>query len=88
MSTEPQADVDFQQIADRVLCLPIAQRLELAHKLWESVESPAGPDDEEEDFVDLLDRRDREMSKGSVEPIDHDEAIRLVRERLRQRRCE
>jgi putative addiction module component (TIGR02574 family) len=87
MSTEPQATADFQQIADRVMSLPVEQRLELAHKLWESVESPPGLN-ESEDVVDLLDRRDRELTEGLVEPIEHDDVIRLAREQLRRRRCE
>ena len=87
MSTEPQTTTDFQQIADRVLSLSIAQRLELAHRLWESVEPPPGRS-EDEGLVDLLNRRDRELSEGLVEPIEHEKAIRLAREHLRQRRCE
>ncbi|MEO8498431.1 MAG: addiction module protein [Planctomycetota bacterium] len=86
MSTEPQAIIDFQQIANRVLSLPVEQRLELAHKLWESIEPPGQREDEV--LVELLDRRDRELSEGVVQPIEHDEAIRLAREHLRQRRCE
>ena len=87
MSAESQAPVDFRQIEDRVLSLPVEQRLELAHKLWESVEPPPNVDDEEE-LTSLLRRRAQEIDDGTVQMVDHEDVIRAAREALAKRRCE
>ena len=87
MSTERQPSADFQQITDHALALPVEQRFELAHKLWESVEEPPGVYEDEE-FIALLRRRAKEIDDGTVQLIDREDAMRGVREALAKRRCE
>lgn len=78
MSTEPQPAADLQQIIDHALSLPIDQRVELAQRLWDSVDAPVDPA-YEADVVAIAERRLRELENGTAREVSHDEVMETAR---------
>ena len=70
----------FDSLSAQALALPAEQRLELAQRLWQSVEPPA--DEDEELFAEIA-RRDAEVDAGKVAPIPFEQAIREIRDSLK-----
>jgi putative addiction module component (TIGR02574 family) len=70
---------DVDSLTSQVLALPLEQRVELAQRLWQSLE---GQLDEDEELFAEIARRDAEIESGSVKPIPYDEAMRDIRESL------
>jgi putative addiction module component (TIGR02574 family) len=62
------------------LALPPEQRIELAHRLWQSIE---GQVEEDEELFAEIARRDAEMESGAVTPIPFDQAMREIRDSLK-----
>lgn len=65
------------QITDQVLSFPVAERVFLAQKLWESLEEreyTGTADDEMEALIEAK-KRDAELSKGKVEGHSHKEVM-------------
>jgi putative addiction module component (TIGR02574 family) len=68
----------FDALVVQALALPAEQRVELAERLWTSVE---GPQEDDELFAEIA-RRDAEIESGAEVPISYDQAMREIRERL------
>lgn len=86
MSTEPQPLVNFQQIADSVLSLPVERRYELAQKLWESLEEDM-PLVESPEFLALLRQRVQAIEDGTATVVDQVDVMRELRTKLAEQRC-
>jgi putative addiction module component (TIGR02574 family) len=69
----------FDSLAAQALALPSEQRVELAQRLWESIERPI--DEDEELFAEIA-RRDAEIESGAVQPIPFGQAMREIRDSL------
>jgi putative addiction module component (TIGR02574 family) len=72
---------DVFELTNQVLSLPVADRVRLAQKLWESLpetdaaERPEG----EARALELARRRDAEMASGKVQGIPHDQVMQNAR---------
>lgn len=66
-----------QEIADAAMSLPISERASLAQDLWQSIDNEL----ESFDGVTLqeLQRRDDELTSGSVEGRSHEEVMQAAR---------
>ncbi len=66
-----------QEIADAAMSLPISERAALAQDLWQSIDNEL----ESFDGVTLqeLQRRDDELTSGSVEGRSHEEVMQAAR---------
>ncbi len=71
----PSLDV----ITAQALALPPEQRIELAQRMWSSVENQYGEDDE---FFAEIARRDAEIESGATKPIPFIQAMREIRDSL------
>jgi putative addiction module component (TIGR02574 family) len=60
--------------------LPPEQRVELAERLWLSLE---GQLDEDAQLIAEIERREAEIESGVVTPIPYDEAMRQIRDSLK-----
>ena len=78
MSTQPQPTTDLQQILDHALLLPIAERVELAQRLWDSVDAPADPAYEAE-VLGIAERRLWELRNGTAREVSHDDVMETAR---------
>jgi putative addiction module component (TIGR02574 family) len=72
--------LSFDVLASQVLALPPEQRVELAERLWASVE---GQLDEDEELFREIDRRIAEVDSGAVKPIPFEQAMREIRDSLK-----
>lgn len=70
----------FDTLTTQALALPPEQRIELAHRLWQSIE---GQVEEDEELFAEIARRDAEMESGAVVPIPFDQAMREIRDSLK-----
>lgn len=74
--------MSIDHIAPEALRLPARDRALLAASLWESIEDPfelpVGLDDDE--AISLAEARGRELDRGAVAPISHEELMRRVRQ--------
>lgn len=72
----------MSKILDEALKLPAAERMVLAEKLWESVETEAdgdqGDDEIQRAWAEEVQRRARELHDGTVKGLSVEEARRLV----------
>lgn len=66
-------------LISQAMSLPPEQRIELAEKLWASVEEK--PEEDEELFAEI-DRRDSEMQSGASRTYSHEEVMRDVKKAL------
>ncbi|MCI0334296.1 MAG: addiction module protein [Planctomycetes bacterium] len=71
----PSLDV----ITAQALALPPEQRIELAQRIWSSVENQYGEDDEL--FAEIA-RRDAEIESGATKPMPFSQAMREIRDSL------
>ncbi len=69
----------LDNLTSQALALPLDERVELAHRLWESLEGEVGED--EEVFAEIA-RREAEVNSGAVKPVPYSEAMREIRESL------
>jgi putative addiction module component (TIGR02574 family) len=78
---ELEMNVDVAQLTNQALSLPVAQRVQLAQKLWESLPetdeniSPV----EEAQAVELARQRDAQLNSGEVPGIPHDQVMQDAR---------
>ena len=70
---------NLDNLTSQVLALPVEQRIELAQRLWESME---GQLDEDEALFAEIARRDAEMDTGSVQTYSHEDVMRDARKAL------
>jgi putative addiction module component (TIGR02574 family) len=69
----------FDALTEQALALPPQQRVELAQRLWSSVEDQLGED--EELFAEIA-RRDAELESGAVRTYTHEEVINAARKAI------
>ena len=67
----------FDALVASALALPPEQRVELAERLWLSVE------ESDEALIREIERRDAEMESGAVQPYTHEEVMRDARRAIR-----
>ena len=70
---------NLDSLTTQMLALPLDDRLELAQRLWQSLE---GQLDEDAELIAEIERRDAELESGAVKPIPYHEAMRQIRESL------
>ena len=70
---------NLDSLTTQMLALPPDDRLELAQRLWQSLE---GELTEDEELFAEIERREADVASGAVKPIPYDEAMREVRESL------
>jgi putative addiction module component (TIGR02574 family) len=66
-------------LTSQILALPAEQRLELAQRIWQSVE---GQIDEDDELFAEIERREAEVDAGLAKPIPFSDAMRQIRESL------
>lgn len=66
----------FDQLTTQALALSPEERVELAQRLWDSVDCLT--DDDAELFAEI-ERREAEIESGKVELISHEEVMRNLR---------
>ena len=74
----------ISQLTQEALSLPFDDRMQLAQRLWASLQpSPdATVEDQEREALDLADRRDADLESGSVEGVSHADAMAKARKSL------
>jgi putative addiction module component (TIGR02574 family) len=72
---------NLDSLTTQVLALPLDDRVELVHRLWQSLEGQLA---EDEELFAEIERRDAEMAKGAVKTYSHDEVMRDARKILGQ----
>ena len=74
----------ISQLTQEALSLPLNDRMQLAQRLWASLQpSPdATVEDQEREALDLADRRDADLESGSVEGVSHADAMAKARKSL------
>jgi putative addiction module component (TIGR02574 family) len=68
----------IQQLTELVMALPLAERIELAEALWQSIGEGlrAG---EEGEAIEQAARRDAELTSGTASAQTHDEVMQAAR---------
>ncbi|CAM2006855.1 addiction module protein [Acanthopleuribacter pedis] len=74
-------DAGLLELKNKVLGLPMEQRVFLAQALWSSFDACEAP--EALDAVDEAVRRDEEMRSGRVSGRSHDEVMAAMAKRLK-----
>ena len=72
---------NLDSLTTQILALPLDDRVELAQRLWQSLE---GQGSEDEELFAEIERRDAEMSKGTAQTYSHEEVMRDARKILDQ----
>ena len=69
--------MNSSELLTELMSLPAAQRLEIAQKVWASLEDVDLPTsgDSASETLPVARKRDAEMSAGSVEARDHDDVM-------------
>jgi len=67
-----------QQLTEQVMALPLAERVNLAEALWQSIgeELRAGS---EQEAIEQAKRRDAELTSGTVSGRTHEEVMQAAR---------
>ncbi|WP_152054474.1 addiction module protein [Tautonia marina] len=65
-------------LTERLLALPLADRIELAEVLWQSIGEGLRPTTEAEALADAR-RRDAELTSGAVQARSHEEIMTAAR---------
>lgn len=71
-----------QQLITEALALPLAQRIELAQTLWESIDCGLPEVAPEEAILDAV-RRDAELTSGTIVGRTHAEVMAAARQSLK-----
>ena len=74
-----------EELTQKVLALPLPDRIDLAQALWQSIDE-TGEDDgntEERKALEQAKRRDRELATGMVEGRSHQQVMEAARRALR-----
>ncbi len=74
--------METRQLTEQLMALPLADRVDLAEALWQSIGEglPAG---EEREAIEQATRRDAEMSSGAVRGRTHEEVMQAARQAIR-----
>jgi hypothetical protein len=68
----------IQQLTEQVMALPLAQRVDLAEALWQSIGEGLRASGERE-AIEQAARRDAELSSGTAPGRTHEEVIQAAR---------
>jgi putative addiction module component (TIGR02574 family) len=73
-----------QELTQKILALPLTDRVELAQALWQSIddEPVSGTAAEEREAVDLARKRERDLATGRVEGRSHQQVMESARRAL------
>lgn len=73
-----------EELTEKVLSLPLPERIHLAQALWQSIDDEPDPgSDEERNALEMAKKRDQELSSGSVEGRSHQQVMEAARRALR-----
>lgn len=74
-----------EELTQKVLALPLPDRIDLAQTLWQSIEEEPEVDGsaEEREAIEKAKRRDRELATGTVEGRSHEQVMEAARRTLR-----
>jgi putative addiction module component (TIGR02574 family) len=74
-----------EELTQKVLALPLPERIDLAQALWQSIDEMREDDvnAEERKALELAKRRDRELTMGAVEGRSHQQVMEAARRALR-----
>ncbi len=75
MSTESRPPVDFQQIAENALSLPIDQQVELVQRLNDSINEAESTPEQQQRVMAIVRRRAEEMRQGTAKEVSHEEVM-------------
>lgn len=77
--------MSHEELVREALTLPLADRVQLAQVLWESIGdvSQATTDDEEREAVELAWKRDAELDSGAVAGRTHEQVMEAARRALK-----
>lgn len=67
-----------QQLITDAMALPLSERVMLAQKLWQSIDTGLSNTDEQKAMHDAI-RRDQELSAGTVVGRTHEEVMKAAR---------
>lgn len=70
------------QLLIDAMALPVAERVELAQALWESIDAGLADTDERAAIREAI-QRDGELSSGDVAGLSHDEVMKAARQALK-----
>jgi putative addiction module component (TIGR02574 family) len=70
---------DFNSLSSQAMSLPPEQRVELAHRLWESVDDQGK---EDESLMAEIARREAELESGVEPTYSHEEVMRDARKAI------
>ena len=70
-----------QQLAEHLRTLPLAERVDLAQVLWESIDNDLAVSDESDTFAQAR-SRDQELTMGAVMGRTHEEVMDAARRSL------
>ncbi len=70
--------METRQLTEQVLALPLADRVDLAQALWQSISEGLRSGDEREAVAQAA-RRDAELTSGAAAGLTHDEVDRAHR---------
>ncbi|MCJ8328746.1 MAG: hypothetical protein HRT89_05820 [Lentisphaeria bacterium] len=72
---------ELTELKDKILGLPIEDRIELAESLWESVEG-SNLFDSKIDMLELSVERDLEIQEENIQMIGHEEVMKEAKQIL------
>ena len=78
MSTESRPPVDFQQLAENALSLPIDQQVELVQRLHDSINEAEPTPEHQERIMAIVRRRAEEMRQGTAKEVSHEEVMNYL----------
>jgi putative addiction module component (TIGR02574 family) len=68
----------IQQLTEQLIALPLAERVNLAEALWQSIGEDLHADSERE-AIEKAARRDAELNSGAVSGRTHEEVMQAAR---------
>jgi putative addiction module component (TIGR02574 family) len=70
--------METRQLTEQIMALPLAERVDLAEALWQSIGEGLRAGEEREAITEAR-RRDAELASGSVSGRTHDEVMKAAR---------
>ena len=72
--------MSLDQIVAEAMRLPVAEKVQLAQSLWESLGDPYRTEEAEDEALKLALERDAELERGDITAVPHHEMMRRLRE--------
>ena len=70
--------METRQLTEQLMALPLAERVDLAEALWQSIGEGLRAGEEQEAIIQAR-RRDAELASGSASARSHDEVMKAAR---------